>query len=61
VWESEGGVSGWATTHLRGGGLALEEVLHHEAPAAQVRARHLGFGRIVALGIEAPNMLANLV
>jgi hypothetical protein len=36
----------------------LARVLAGPVPAASV---HLGFGRIVASGIEAPNMLANLV
>ena len=34
--------------------------LDHHRPAATALL-HLGFGRIVALEIEVPNMLANLV
>ena len=69
------GSEGWATTDRRvlvRGALVAEAAVAAEAPredAAVVGARqrvvraaaHLGFGRIVASEIDAPNMFANLV
>ena len=52
-----------------GGGRRVEDVDHREGPgrrgleqlAADQRARHLGFGRIVVSETERPNLFVNLV